>query len=512
MKTYLYTFAFGLLLLASACNKEETAPEPAQPGGVIPGEENPAIPEGYFIATFSTPAGQDMITRAPITGKDKRVQYLRYIVYKSTGEFVKEKVILKPSGTTPEWPMTQVRDTLPKDSYTAVFLGNTEKTLFPFSVSGVTTYADVLTNYTSTFADARIILPNAEMSDSTEYYMAKASFSNLAPNASVTLQRIISMLRIHRDFVDAQAGLNSLVKNITDELKYKNLLTNTVNTILPGKLFGVLDKGLLNSVVYGLVGGIDSVVNNLTRNLTDTIVGVLYQNLLKELTNEIGSSLKGDASQAGALSALAVILNPWSMSEAQTAIVTINNFPRSMDLNLTVKDYFVGNQRFRYNFPTANIYDDKSLYIKGFNDNFQITNVNVIKNGLISGLLIDQIIDNGLILDGAFIDIKDPFNGIQALNIRNKANYTFISLGLKSYANQGSAYRSLTLNLQLSTLPGLTDIVKGIPLLGPILNTIVNLIITPIGTINISVSPVNLPLVGVENLSLKGGWTAQSPY
>lgn len=514
MKTYLYLFAFSLLLLSVySCDKEELPQSIPGAEDIVPGKENPGIPEGHFIATFSASSGQDLLSRANTAGQSNRIQYLRYILYKSTGEFVKEKIILRPSGIAPSWPLSQVRDTLPKDSYTAVFLGNTEKSLFPYTPqAGITAYSDVLINYTQTFSNARIVLPNAEMSDSTEYYMAKASFSDQAPSPTVTLQRIIGMLKIHRNFVDAKTGLNSLVNNISSALQYKNLVQNTVNSVLPARLKSVLDKGLLNDVVYGLVGGLDSLVNTLTRSLTDTIVSTLYNQILKGLTNQIGAALNGDATEAGALSTLGVLLNPWSISTAQTAVVTIRNFPKSMDFNLTVKDYYTGNQQFRFNFPSTNIYDDKSIYIKGFSDAFHIQNVNVIKQGIVSGILIDQTIDNGLILNGTFIDIKDSLNDNRALNLRHKADYAFINLGLNSYAQQSDPDKKLTASIELSALPGLTDIVKGIPLLGPILNTITNLILTPIGKIVISITGINTPALGVTNLNLSGGWTPPVAY
>ena len=81
------------------------------------------LPDGYFEVTFSAGYGGGD-TRTPVTGTDSRVRHLRYVIYKSTGEFVKEKVVLNTTDAAPSWPMAALKDTLPKGQYTAVFLAN----------------------------------------------------------------------------------------------------------------------------------------------------------------------------------------------------------------------------------------------------------------------------------------------------------------------------------------------------------------------------------------------------
>lgn len=67
--------------------------------------------------------------------------------------------------------------------------------------------------------------------------------------------------------------------------------------------------------------------------------------------NEIGRTLSGNATQDGALGALGNLLNPWRGSDAAYALVTINNFPKAIDLDLNVTDTYSGDHRFRYSFP-----------------------------------------------------------------------------------------------------------------------------------------------------------------
>lgn len=126
----------------TGCEKElvdEQIQKPVDKGeGNISGD----VPEGYFVVDFS-PGWE--ATRGAVTGADLRVRNLRYLIYDALGTFVKEKLILSTPGYT-VWPLAAVNDTLPKGSYTAVFLGNVEKTYFPYPVAGGPDgYTDILT-------------------------------------------------------------------------------------------------------------------------------------------------------------------------------------------------------------------------------------------------------------------------------------------------------------------------------------------------------------------------------
>lgn len=512
MKATLFLMLSGWLLFTlSGCEKAEDGLQ------ILPEKENPSpnedtdingIPEGSFVVTFSPNAGGT--TRAAITGTDTRVRHLRYLIYKSTGEFVKEKVVLQTSDAIPAWPLAAMKDTLPKGSYTAVFLANVEKTMFPVPVSGGSTaYADVLTNYQATYANARIVLPNSEFTDTSEYYWANVSFSDTNPQPYVLLQRIISMLKLHRNFVDTQDALNKLTNNIVTQVGYKNLIRTSVQGVLPGLLTASMNLGTVGNAVYSVVGGLDAAVNLVAGTLVEPLTDALYTILLQQLVNQIGLALTGNANQSGALAGLGVLLNPWANDEANTAVVTIRNFPKTMDLGLTVKDYYTGDQRFRFTFTGLNSnYSEKDILIRGFNGIFDVRQINVIKQGLISGLLIDQIIDSSLLLNGTFIDINDPVQATVASNRRYKADYSLIDLGLKSYAQQTDGNHSLTLSIKLGDVPNINSLLAGIPILGPVLNATIQGLI---GNITVSV-PVNLPLLGVDNLTLSGGWSTVTTY
>lgn len=496
MKTIQSIIGVLLLFFAASCDKsEDNLPEP--PSQDRPSEEVPsALPDGYFEVTFSPQYAAD--TRAAITGSDTRVRSLRYVIYKSTGEYVKEKVVLKPTDAIPSWPLAAVKDTLPKGQYTAVFLANMDKTQFPFpaSVGGATTYADVLTNYQTTRAAARIALPGSDFTDNSEYYLANVTFSNTASMPTVLLQRIITMLNLRRVFVDAQTALNSLTSNIVTNMGYRNLIRNQVQAILPG----LLTNALTGVILVGLNG----IVNEISAAVLEPVVDILYAQLLQGLVNEIGRTLSGNATQDGALGILGSLLNPWQSSDAAYAIVTINNFPKTMDLDLTVKEVYTGQHRFRYAFTatpgTTN--SEKDILIRGFNGVFDVRKIQVARPGLIAGLVVDDLVDGPLLLNGTFVNITDPIQATVATNYRYRSNYSFASLGLKSYDQQTDGAHSLTLTTQLKNIANLDGILGGLPLLGPLLNGVIK---TLIGNVTVSTS-INLPLLGVDNLMLSGSW------
>lgn len=513
MKTHIYLWGLLLILFLAGCSKNEfEQDDPLQPP-LPPTEQEPNIPEGYFVANFT--ASTEGLTRGITNGQDPRVQHLRYVIYKSDGTLVKDKIVWLPANGIPTWPMASMKDTLPKGNYKAVFLANIEKTLFPFQAnsSSPVTYSDVLLNYQTGYANGTILLPNKEFSNTTTYYWANVAFSDQSPTPYVLLQRIIGQLTVHRNFVDAQQALNQLVNNIVTQIGYKNLIRNQVQNILPGLLRGILDKGILGNTIYAVVGGLDAAVNLLVGTLVEPVTDALYNILLQRLINNLGQTLTGNpsATNQDLLNFLAIALNPWEQPDAHTAIVTLKDFPKSTNFDLATTSVYSGNHKFRYDFVTDPVYNQKCIYIKGFTGTFNIQRVNVIKQGLVSGLVFDGIVDGPLILDGAFIDIADSLRYNNAPNTRYKADYAFLDLQLKSYTTQTDGPHSLSLSIQLGSVPGIDNLLSGIPLLGPILNLAANGLLAPLKNITITV-PVNLPLLGIDNLTLKGGWQTPYPY
>lgn len=523
--TILFLNIFILFLLAS-CDKQEELDnlESGNTSETDTVPQVPGIPEGYFEVNFAASAF-DMQTKAAVIGQDTRVQHVRYIIYNSSNQFVKEKIVLVPSAITPTWPLAVVKDTLPKGSYTVVFLGNIEKTLFPYSTSGSSqNYAEVLTNYKGSYSDARIILPPAEFTDKTEYYWANVAFSDTNPNPNVLLQRIIGAAKLERVFLDGQDALNQLVNNIVTQIGYKNIIRTTVQGILPGLLRAVITP-ILGNAVAGLAAYVDNLVNPLVTVLVEPLTDLLYNLLLQRLVDQIGVALLGNSDKASLVAYLGVILNPWNDALARNAVVSINNFPKSIDFGLNVKESYTGVQRFQYGFNTEAINKNRYINIKGFNAAYDVRKINVVGVGLISGVVVDQVID-GFLLPGAFVDINDPIQVTGSkTNRRYQSQYALAALGLKSYTQQTDGAHRLTLTVKIGDIANIDNILTttlttalngllNIPIIGGalslVLNSLVLTLLSPIKAIEVSV-PVNLPLLGIDNLSVSGGWNPNPP-
>lgn len=508
MKKYYYILGLFALLLWMGCEKPEQE-IPADPQ--IPGGEIQDIPEGYFIATFN---GLQPDTKAPVVGPDSRIQHIRYIVYKRSGEFVKERILLA-NGTTTTWPFQPVKDTLPRGSYKAVFLGNVDSTLFPYATrNSERNYSSVLKNYKVNYNNARIYLPNAEFKDNTEYYWANVNFSDTIPTPPVLLQRIIGMMNVHRNFVDSQEALDSLLSNIEQTLHYRNLIKNTTTTLLKPALENAILGATVGEVI-DLLGGIDLIVNPILDKLVQPVADTLYNRFTKKLVHQLGSSLAGNEDQDhNVLGLLGELLNPWESGNAHTAIVTINNFPKSINFNLAVQERYTGLDSFAYNFVNNTFFAQKCIYIKNFSGLFDIRRIHIVKQGLVSGVLINDIIDGPLLLNGTFVNINDPLTFTPPANRRYKADYSFIDIGLKSYQQTGGTTQ--TVNVQLLEIANLHNILNSIPILNtpiPILlpNGLLGLVLTPISNIKIQVS-LPLPILTSNNLQLTGGWDTPVAY
>lgn len=358
---------------------------------------------------------------------------------------MKTRVILAP-GTTAVWPLGVVRDTLPRGSYIAVFLGNVEKSLFPYAI----------------------------------------------PGSSVNYSEVLA--------------LNQLVNNIVTQVGYRNILQTTARGLLTSQIKTVVGQNV-SVIVLNTLGGIDAVVNPIVEKLVQPVTDALYALFLQKLVDQIRTALAANENQEGLLGVLGALLNPWESLDAYSVIVSIKDFPKSIDFNLTVQSKYTGVNQFRYDFSSDQFLSQKCLYIKGFSGLFNIQKIHVVKQGLVSGLVWNGVIDNSLILDGVFVDITDSLSYTPGINRRYKADYSFLDLGLKSYTQQTDGNHSLSVSVQLGQIADIDGILGGIPILG----TILNLVLNPIKNITIT-TPLNLPLLGVDNLSLSGGWSTPSVY
>ncbi len=540
MKTKILLWNLLALLFLVSCDKNEIddvrVADETETGNPVAG-----LPDGFFEVNFTTSPSFDR-TKA-VTGPDGRVRHIRYIIYNdSTKQFVKEKAILTPLDPVPSWPFQVIRDTLPKGKYRAVFLGNVEKTQFPYATpSSAQNYQEVLVNYQGKYDDARINLPPVEFSFNTEYYWANITFSDKsvdangdgAADANVLLQRIIGGADLSRNVIDAQPALNKLAENIRTQVKAKDIIRKSVTDQLP-TLLGPTLKGILGPVLgltFLLTHTLDEAVNPIIDALVAPITDALYDLLLTRLVNELGLVLNGNSGQTGALGPLDNLLNPWQ--SASSSIVTIDKFPKTIDFGLKVTDFYPDGQRFRYKITNNTTAKQSYISVIGFNEAYNIKKINVLSQGLVSGLVVDQTLD-GLLLSGSFVDVNDSITIATALDKRNlkyKADYSLLDIGLKSYDVVKDGNQPLKVKIRLgdianlndALLKGVNDLISAIPLVGTILGALTggltvvvnNLVASLFGGIkdlSIEVAvPINVSLLGIDQLTLSGSWSAVTP-
>ncbi|MDE6861731.1 MAG: hypothetical protein K2J31_03160 [Alistipes sp.] len=436
------------------------------------------IPEGYFVATFG--GG----TRAA----DSRVRHLRCIVYNSdTKAYVDEKVVLTPQDAIPSWPLKPVEFTLPNGNYTAVFLGNVASEMFDNQA------AELLQNYRDGLDKAEILAPSAGFDSTNMYYWASVDFNQDTPDNTIILQRIVTMQDYARNFVDADQALDQLVENIVTQVGYRSILNDTVKGLLGVELKKI---PLLGTVV----GGLDAVVGA----LLDPIVDALYDMLLKQLVHELAVTLVGneDATQEGLVAHLGVLLNPWAASDAHDAVLNIEN--RVLSIGLDLKPISVADATTYYACPLIDdsAHSRKYISMTCLAAQLDVTKINVAREGLVGGVVVDNLVEE-LLMNGMFVDIVDELTYTPEANRRYQYDYSLVDLGLKSYEQQTDGNHSLTLSVRVGDVANVSDLLGKVPLLG----TILNLVLTPIENIVLDV-PVNLPLLGIDNLSVSGSWSA----
>lgn len=95
-------------------------------------------------------------------------------------------------------------------------------------------------------------------------------------------------------------------------------------------------------------------------------------------------------------------------------MVTINNFPSEIDFDRNVTDWYNdgGTVQLVYTLSDGDIENEKHISIKGFAPGgvYDVQKIDVMKRGLIGGLVFDDIVEGGLLLDGTFVDILDPLS------------------------------------------------------------------------------------------------------
>ena len=227
-----YLGAAFLLLAASACVDEQYTSVP------VDGTAGSALAEGTFVVDYVVSDGKD--SRAVIGDElaaNKRIRSLLYLLYDSENMLVKERVIPNINEET-KWPLLRatmtweqreaLKDTLDANSsYTAVFIANTDKTLF-----GDTQTDEVLAGKEN-LSTLVLKLPQTPFADNNMYYFWSGAISYEKPDDAISedsrdnpvsenivLRRLVSRIDMERKAItdeEIKKGFGDRFDNLLEE-------------------------------------------------------------------------------------------------------------------------------------------------------------------------------------------------------------------------------------------------------------------------------------------------------
>ncbi len=459
-----FLLLFAAALMWSCDNDSDGRPCPDGSG---------TVPEGYFEVVFSA----QRETRAAVSGQDSRVQHLRYIIYeKTTGQFVREKVVFGPSDGIQTWPIKNISEVLPYGQYRVVFIANADKSLF-----GANQTTDILTDYGAAYADARINLPDGEFSADNMLYMAAVDVDPDNANPYILLQRIVNQNKVKRELVAKADYLQNLAEAIFDTISGDGGVLRVSVTGLVQRLIGSLayvgdnnsgilggllgNLPLLGPLVTGLESTLISTLNGISSmvGLTNFAGGLLSDNILLNLANLMAQNLdkivgqiltairttvvnailerledilstnvntadghsgilsQEIASLTGGNTILGGLLNPWKTAGHDRAFVTVNQLPKSVGFDLLAKELFADGTILEYAMTEQSDWAEKYFMIYTLPGSYTVTKIDMRQKGLLGGVVVSGVVEDAL-LGPSVVDIETPFS----LAVRGNESFSSI--------------------------------------------------------------------------------------
>lgn len=346
-----YLGAGLLLMAASACVDEQYTNVP------VDGATDSALAEGTFVVDYAVSDGED--SRAVIGDElaaNKRIRSLLYLLYDSENMLVKERVIPNINEKT-TWPLQRatmtweqreaLKDTLDANSsYTAVFIANTDKTLF-----GDTQRDEVLAGKEN-LSTLVLKLPQTPFADNNMYYFWSGAISYEKPDDAISedsrdnpvsenivLRRLVSRIDMER-------------KEITDVIKegFGDRFDNLLETELRQKLEELITrlKGEQTDETFlGNCKNLCKILFNKKKNETDesTIYEKIIADQYDSFISELVKNVSGDT-EYNSRTAL------WS--NFKTAELKFENMHNTLSLESLTSSYVAGESP---TLPTSYVYD-----------------------------------------------------------------------------------------------------------------------------------------------------------
>lgn len=439
----------------SGCSQDELLTEES-----VKEETGELNADGTFTATF-IPSMYEPMTRAKVEGSSTAVQSLKYLIYKDNGAgqyfYYTEGDVFGADATvgsseSHQWPYAgKIQVDLPGGNYKVAFVGNANPGLFGDGCNELLTYT---ADESGKWEDVRLNMPDIPFSDNNMFYMDAVEVSTKNPVAQVWLERKVCKAQLWRETVasDNDTILTTLLDNVVDHLGDDDPITG----LLGGQLGDAISQAL-NGLGVPLVEEI--LLEPILKALSE---GVLREAVVRELAPILDAQIKANHGDAF----LQELLNPWSMSNAQSAIVTFKQVPSSLNLDGKVSGYYEEGTQYGCEIKKGEGDDHNFRYLElcGLADgesSWTIGRIDIVREDLIGGLL-DHVTED-VILPGSLIDTGSELTYPFGPNYRYKSVYGAITLNAnESYFEDNGPTENLKLDISLGKLLDLREILSPI--------------------------------------------------
>lgn len=456
-KTYfnlgLAAFLTAGVMMFSGCSQDELLTEES-----VKEETGELNADGTFTATF-IPSMYEPMTRAKVEGLSTAVQSLKYLIYKDNGAgqyfYYAEGDVFGADATVGlsvsyQWPYGKIQVYLPGGNYKVAFVGNANPKLFGEDCNELLSYT---ADESGEWGNVRLNMPNIPFSDNNMFYMDAVEVSTKNPVAQVCLERKVCKVQLWRETVASDNGmiLTTLLDNVVDHLEGDAPITDLLGGQLGDAISQVL-KGLGVPLVEDIL--LKPILNALSED-------VLRPAVVEALAPILDAQIKANHGDAF----LQELLNPWSMSDAQSAIVTFEEVPSSLNLDGKVSGYYEKGKKYGCEIKKGEGDDHNFRYLElcGLADgknSWTIGRIDIVREDLL-GAVLDDVTED-LILPGSLIDTGSELTYSFGPNYRYKSVYGAITLNVNESYFDHEQSDNLVLDIKLGKLVDLKSILNPI--------------------------------------------------
>ena len=545
-KTYfnlgLAAFLTAGVMMFSGCSQDELLTEES-----VKEETGELNADGTFTATF-IPSMYEPMTRAQVDGPSTAVQSLKYLIYKDNGAgqyfYYAEGNVFGADATVDsseshQWPYAGIQVDLPGGNYKVAFVGNANPKLFGKDCNELLTYT---ADESGKWEDVRLNMPDIPFSNNNMFYMDAVEVSTKNPVAQVCLERKVCKVQLWRETVASDNGqiLTLLLENVLDHLNAEDPVTGLIGGQVGKALKRVFDDLLVLPGHEGLVPALEDILlEPLIGGLTEAVRPVVVEKLAPMLDETLKMNSKDALLQK--------LTNPWAIAE-HGAVVTFTQVPNALDLDGKVASFYPEGTKYKYDLEQEQDGNFRYIDVTGLADaeeEWTIGRVDILKKGLVGGLVVDQIIDSEWILDGSLIDTNtEGLAYTFGPNYKYKSVYGLATLNVKEKSvYSGDGTENLTVEINLGKIGNIRNILKGIingvtsseekpsgglldmvdgilsgllGTVGSILNGLLNVVglddlvealVDALTEVPITITlPINVNALGIETLEVTGTW------